>query len=135
MKVNGQLRTASSTGFVITTSDRYTAWEGLPVADTIALSFVVTNRNPIAVADTYTIRPNQTLNVAAPGLLGNDSDPDGDALSVSVLNVTGLKGTITPYADGHFSFTRRPTSPARPVSPTPSATGSAGGRRRRRPST
>ncbi|MER2622522.1 MAG: cadherin-like domain-containing protein, partial [Accumulibacter sp.] len=105
MKVNGQLRTASSTGFVITTSDRYTAWEGLPVADTIALSFVVTNRNPIAVADTYTIRPNQTLDVAAPGLLGNDSDPDGDALSVSVLNVTGLKGVITPYADGHFNFT------------------------------
>jgi hypothetical protein len=105
MKVNGQLRTASSTGFVITTSDRYTAWEGLPVADTIALSFVVTNRNPIAVADTYTIRPNQTLDVAAPGLLGNDSDPDGDALSVSVLNVTGLKGLITPYADGHFNFT------------------------------
>ncbi|MBK8578055.1 MAG: cadherin-like domain-containing protein [Candidatus Accumulibacter sp.] len=65
----------------------------------------MTNRNPIAKADTYTTRPNQTLNVAAPGLLGNDSDPDGDALNVSVLNVTGLKGTITPYADGHFNFT------------------------------
>jgi hypothetical protein len=105
MKINGQFRSASSTGSLITISDRYSPWEGLPVADTIALSFVVTNRNPIAVADTYTTRPNQTLNVAAPGLLGNDSDPDGDALNVSVLNVTGLKGTISPYADGHFSFT------------------------------
>ena len=105
MKVNGLLRSASSTGFLITTSDRYSAWEGLPVADTLALSFIVTNRNPIAKADTYTIRPNQTLNVAAPGLLGNDSDPDGDTLNVSVLNVTGLKGTLSPYADGHFSFT------------------------------
>jgi hypothetical protein len=70
MKVNGQLRTASSTGFVITTSDRYTAWEGLPVADTIALSFVVTNRNPIAVADTYTIRSEPDAQRRGTGIAG-----------------------------------------------------------------
>ncbi|HPU81740.1 cadherin-like domain-containing protein, partial [Accumulibacter sp.] len=79
--------------------------DGFGGNSTATVAIDVTNRNPIAKADTYTIRPNQTLNVAAPGLLGNDSDPDGDALNVSVLNVTGLKGTITPYADGHFSFT------------------------------
>nr|WP_291934531.1 cadherin-like domain-containing protein [Accumulibacter sp.] len=65
----------------------------------------VFNNKPVVNNDTYNIRPNEVLSVAAPGLLANDSDPDGDTLSVVALDVSGLRGSITPFTDGHFSFT------------------------------
>lgn len=59
---------------------------------------------PMAVADGYEVVAGETLTVAAPGVLGNDSDPDGDSLSA-------LSGTppaqLTLNADGSFSFDAR----------------------------
>ena len=41
------------------------------------------NTPPVAVADSYTVHAGETLTIAAAaGLLANDSDGDGDALSV-----------------------------------------------------
>ena len=33
---------------------------------------------PVAVADSYAVDENAVLNAAAPGVLNNDSDTDGD---------------------------------------------------------
>ena len=60
---------------------------------------------PMAVADGYEVVAGETLTVAAPGVLGNDSDPDGDALTA--LNGTApTLGTLsTPLGtDGGFAF-------------------------------
>ena len=63
------------------------------------------NSSPVAVNDSYAVYAGRTLEVAAPGLLGNDSDADGDALTVKLADVTGLQGSISLLADGHFLFT------------------------------
>lgn len=59
---------------------------------------------PIAVDDTYSVAEGQDLVVsAAVGVLANDSDPDGDAITAAVqTDVT--KGTLTLAADGSFTY-------------------------------
>jgi len=55
-------------------------------SDTISVNVVgtpPTNRAPVASNDSYSTPSGATLDVAAPGVLGNDSDPDGDVLAAS----------------------------------------------------
>ncbi len=67
------------------------------------------NRNPVAVAESYTTAENTALVVPAPGVLGNDSDPDGDALTVfGPLAVTATNGTLSLALDGSFTYTPNP---------------------------
>lgn len=39
------------------------------------------NNPPVARDDTYITNQNTDLSIPAPGLLGNDTDPDGDPLT------------------------------------------------------
>jgi hypothetical protein len=52
------------------------------------------NEVPVAVDDAYATDEDTPLNVAAPGVLGNDTDADGDALT-AVLDTTTSNGTLT----------------------------------------
>jgi len=64
----------------------------------------VANRPPIAVDDAYTTPRGKALRVSAPGLLVNDSDPDGDA--IHPREVSGPRhGRLTVAADGSFTYT------------------------------
>ena len=38
---------------------------------------------PVAAADSYAVEEDTALSVPAPGVLGDDADPDGDPLTVS----------------------------------------------------
>ena len=73
------------------------------------VSIMVTpvNTPPIAADDAYDAATGTMLMVSAPGLLANDSDPDGDALSVSPAPVSGpAAGALNALnADGSFSYT------------------------------
>ncbi|MCL4302756.1 MAG: tandem-95 repeat protein [Anaerolineae bacterium] len=61
------------------------------------------NNPPVAVNDTYTINEDTVLTVPAPGVLGNDTDTDNDALTA--VQVTGpAKGTLTLNPDGSFTY-------------------------------
>jgi len=62
------------------------------------------NQKPVVVGDAYSTNQNTPLNVAAPGVLGNDSDVDGDVLSAAVVTVPA-NGTLVLNADGSFSYT------------------------------
>ncbi len=62
------------------------------------------NRPPIAVNDSYSTLEDTALNVAAPGVLGNDSDPDGDPITAQLVSGPS-KGTLTLNANGSFSYT------------------------------
>ena len=42
-------------------------------------------RAPVAADDTYTAAEDTTLTVAAPGVLGNDTDADGDPLTAALV--------------------------------------------------
>ena len=51
----------------------------------------------------------QTLNVAAPGVLANDSDPDGDTLTAASWSAGPAHArSFTLNADGSFTYTPRP---------------------------
>jgi len=62
------------------------------------------NNPPVAQNDDYNTTEGVKLVIAAPGVLGNDNDPDGDPMMAELsLNVTG--GTLTLNPDGGFSYT------------------------------
>jgi VCBS repeat-containing protein len=70
----------------------------------VLLNTTVTNRAPTAAADAYSTAEDTPLTVAAPGVLGNDTDPDGNPLTATV--VTGpAHGTLTLNANGSFTYT------------------------------
>ena len=71
-----------------------------------AFTILVTNVNeaPIAVDDAYAMEEDKVLNIAAPGLLGNDTDPEHDPLT-AILNVGPAHGVLTLNANGSFVYT------------------------------
>ncbi len=71
---------------------------------TVTVNIAAVNDVPVATAESYNVNQNAVLNVAAPGVLANDRDADGTALTASV--VTGpAHGTLTLNANGSFSYT------------------------------
>jgi formylglycine-generating enzyme required for sulfatase activity len=62
------------------------------------------NAVPVAVADAYSVNQGVVLSVGAPGVLGNDSDADGDVLT-AVLVTAPAHGTLNLSANGAFSYT------------------------------
>ncbi|HKO58082.1 MAG TPA: Ig-like domain-containing protein, partial [Thermoanaerobaculia bacterium] len=61
------------------------------------------NDPPVAVNDAYTVAEGGTLNVAAPGVLANDSDPDGDPIT-AILVSGPAHGSVTLNANGSFTY-------------------------------
>src|SRR5262245_52338069 len=61
------------------------------------------NAAPTAANDNYPASRDTTLAVAAPGVLANDSDSNGDALTVRV-DRTAAHGTLTLQPNGSFSY-------------------------------
>ena len=93
----------------------YTISDGNGGTDTATVTFTVTGTNdgPVAVADTYAAGEDDAP-ADLGNVLGNDSDPDGDPLSVSAVNgdaanlgqpVAGDNGgLVTINPDGSISF-------------------------------
>jgi autotransporter-associated beta strand protein/VCBS repeat-containing protein len=72
---------------------------GLPVTVTIII-----NGRPSGADDFYDTTEDTTLTVAAPGVLGNDSDPDSDPLT-AVLAALPAHGHLSTFsADGSFTY-------------------------------
>ena len=67
-------------------------------------SLALINNAPSVGDDAYSVDDDDTLNVAAPGVLGNDNDPDGDMLTASLVSGP-THGVLTLNADGSFSYT------------------------------
>jgi VCBS repeat-containing protein len=62
------------------------------------------NTAPTATADDFTTVTGETLTVPAPGVLGNDTDPDtGDTLQAKQATAPA-HGTLTLAADGSFTY-------------------------------
>src|SRR5207244_3384645 len=59
---------------------------------------------PVAVANSYSVNEDNTLSVAASGVLGNDSDVDSDSLT-AVLVSGPAHGSLTLNANGSLSYT------------------------------
>jgi serralysin len=91
-------------------TDTLTNIQFLQFTDTMVAIDTVTppdpNTAPVATADTYTTGTKGSLSVsAADGVLSNDSDADGDALTaVLVSGPSSSEGTLTLNSDGSFTF-------------------------------
>jgi hypothetical protein len=59
---------------------------------------------PVANADNYNATADTTLNVAAPGVLTNDTDADSNPLAASLISGPS-NGTVTLNPNGSFSYT------------------------------
>jgi VCBS repeat-containing protein len=70
---------------------------------TVTITITATNDGPSAADDAYSTGEDTTLTVAASGVLGNDSDPDGNPLS-AVLVSGPSHGALTLDADGSFTY-------------------------------
>jgi hypothetical protein len=70
----------------------------------------VGNQPPMAIDDFFVLAANTTLTISAPGVLANDVDPDGDALSVipGTFWSSGGGGVVNLSADGSFTFATAP---------------------------
>ena len=62
------------------------------------------NAAPVAVNDTASTSEDTPVSVAAPGLLGNDTDADGQALTATLVGAPA-HGTVTLNANGSFTYT------------------------------
>jgi len=64
----------------------------------------VANSVPVAMDDVATVVSGEALTVDAPGVLANDTDVDGNALT-AVLGQPPSHGTVTLDADGSYVYT------------------------------
>jgi len=68
---------------------------------------VVSSSVPVAADDSFTTAEDTTLTITAPGVLANDSDPDGAAIT-AILVRPPLHGTVTLNSNGSFVYVPDP---------------------------
>ncbi len=105
LRLNGSLTYTPNAGFAGTDTFTYRAQDADTTSGIATVTLNVTNTPPIAENDSYSISQNNTLGVAAPGVIANDRDGDGDAPLRSTLDVPPANGTVTLNADGSFVYT------------------------------
>jgi len=66
--------------------------------------FTPQNSPPVAADDSYLVQEDTLRTVTAPGVLGNDSDSNGDSFT-AVLDTDVSHGTLSLAADGSFTYT------------------------------
>ena len=74
------------------------------VTNTTTVTITVVNAAPVASDDAYTATTGVTMTVAAPGVLGNDTDADGDAMTASLVDGGG-NGSVSLSTNGRLVFT------------------------------
>ncbi|MGQ0618296.1 MAG: Ig-like domain-containing protein [Panacagrimonas sp.] len=105
---NGAFTYVPAPEFNGTDTFTYTASDGVSDSAPVTVTLVVdaSNRAPLAGDDAFTTNESTPLIIAAPGLLANDSDPDGDPLILSLVQQPEI-GTLVLGTDGGFRYTPR----------------------------
>ncbi|MCE8529008.1 tandem-95 repeat protein [Ruegeria pomeroyi] len=103
MLPDGRFTYAPDANFTGTDSFVYTVSDGNGGADTATVTVTVTGVNdaPVAVDDTVSVAEDGSVSIA---VLGNDSDPDGDGLTVSGAS-DPANGSVVVNADNTLSYT------------------------------
>ncbi|MCB0033529.1 MAG: tandem-95 repeat protein, partial [Anaerolineales bacterium] len=109
LNADGSFTYTPTANFNGSDSFTYYATDGLANTANITVDITVTpvNDTPSATADAYDVNENSILNVAAPGVLQNDSDADGDPLTAVLVSTTN-NGALTLNTDGSFTYTPAP---------------------------
>lgn len=75
-----------------------------PSGDSGLTAVYTANALPLAQDDAYAADADGVLDVAAPGVLANDLDADGDTLTATLVEAA-LHGSVLINADGSFAYT------------------------------
>jgi large repetitive protein len=103
LNADGSFTYTPTANYAGTDSFTYKANDGLTDSNIATVNLKV-NGPPVAVGDSYRTDKNTPLIVSAPGVLGNDTDPNGDPLTaIKVSNPTN--GAVTLNANGSFTYT------------------------------
>ncbi|HUL98641.1 MAG TPA: Ig-like domain-containing protein [Mycobacterium sp.] len=103
--VNGQVRYTPASGFSGVDSFTYDVSDGQELdTGVVTVNVAPGNHAPSAKDDAYSLDEDTPLSIGGPGVLGNDADSDGDALTASL--VSGPQhGTLTIDPTGAFVYT------------------------------
>src|SRR5262249_15369538 len=101
LNADGSFTYTPNSGFTGTEFFTYKANDGTTDGNIAAVSITVnsTDSAPVAANDSYTTNEDTVLSVAATGILGNDTDANGDTLS-AVLVAGPTLGSLTLNSDG-----------------------------------
>ncbi len=104
LNLDGSFTYDPPAGWTGSTSFTYQACDG-SVCSAAATVTIEVKEIPVAVDDDYETPINVTLNESAPGVLGNDTAPDGVTLTAALVDdVPAADGTLTLNPDGSFDF-------------------------------
>ena len=106
LNTDGTFHYTPNANFTGTDSFEYKVEDGTGNAESATVTINVTsvNDNPVAVSDSFTMNEDETLTTSV-SLLANDSDLDGDSLTVNTTPVADVvNGTLTLNADGTFTY-------------------------------
>jgi VCBS repeat-containing protein len=71
---------------------------------TVTINVTELNRPPVAADDNYVLGKNSALTVTVPGVLVNDTDLDGNALT-AIMATSTTHGSLALNANGGFTYT------------------------------
>ena len=107
LNTDGSFSYSPPENFFGSVSFSYRASDGVTTSAepaTVIINVMPVNDDPVALDDAYVRTEGASLIVAAPGVLGNDSDVDGDSLSAA-LSVGAVNGVAVVAPDGGFTYT------------------------------
>ena len=106
LNADGTVSFTPDADFNGTASFSYTATDGSATSTpaTVTVNVTAVNDTPVAAADTLAATEDTPVTYTAAQLLGNDTDIDGDPLTIAAVT-SGAGGTVVLNADGTVSFT------------------------------
>jgi Bacterial Ig domain len=109
---HGSLHLNANGGFTYTSDAKYAGPDTftyrvdgglLGLSNVATVTITVTNAAPVARPDTYTAVADVDRSIARPGVLGNDSDADGDQMTIEVVQKPA-HGNLDAHGDGSFKY-------------------------------
>ncbi|MDP9971727.1 VCBS repeat-containing protein [Variovorax paradoxus] len=106
-------QTSGAAGTTVSTVTNGNSSAFSSATDTASITVSAVNDNPVAVADRIIVSDSTLVTLSANSLLGNDTDIDGLALTItSVGGAVGISGLALDAANGTISFTSGSTAGA-----------------------
>jgi len=107
LDADGSISYTPDLNFSGTDTFQYRVFDGTTYSEPVMVTITVgpINDIPLVVNDSYFTNEETTLNVLVPGLLVNDTDPDGDALHTTLVGDGPAVGSLILNNDGSFSYT------------------------------
>jgi hypothetical protein len=90
--------------FTVPANGSLTTFRYDPATHLLSITSATPNRAPTANPDAYAVDQGGRLAVVAPGVLANDTDPDGDTLTAALVTAPS-HGTVSLGAGGGFTYT------------------------------